>query len=223
MSTGAHGTRRERAALWIKVCGLRFSADVDAAVAAGVDAVGFVFHAPSPRNVDPPAARALGRQVPAGVAKVAVFLHPTQEQVDAALDALAPDYVQTDVADLATLRLPQGTRALPVLRSTEPAERLAAAAGRYGRYLLESGRSGAGERADWSVAAQLADQGVELVLAGGLTPANVAAAVRTVQPYGVDVSSGVERSRSVKDAQLIREFVQAARSALSGPATAIGE
>jgi hypothetical protein len=80
------------------------------------------------------------------------------------------------------------------------------------RCLFESARSGAGERADWSEAARLA-RGTQLVLAGGLESANVADAVRAVRPFGVDVSSGVERERGVKDAMRIREFIRAAREA----------
>jgi phosphoribosylanthranilate isomerase len=80
------------------------------------------------------------------------------------------------------------------------------------RCLIEGARSGMGERADWSAAARLA-RATQLVLAGGLHPANVAEAVRDVRPFGVDVSSGVERERGVKDAALIGEFIRAARAA----------
>jgi phosphoribosylanthranilate isomerase len=85
-----------------------------------------------------------------------------------------------------------------------------------GRVLFESARSGAGERADWAAAAAVAAS-TQLVLAGGLQPGNVAEAVRTVRPFGVDVSSGVERERGVKDAPLIHEFVRAARAAARAP------
>jgi phosphoribosylanthranilate isomerase len=195
--------------LWIKVCGLRTSEAIEAAVEAGADAVGFVFHEPSPRHLEAGVARGLAACVPANVEKVAVFLHPTQRLLDAALEAVRPDWVQTDAEDLATLVLPAGQRVLPVYRTGQP-PRAGTLAGR--RFLLESGRSGAGERADWPAAAALARAG-ELVLAGGLDPANVADAVVIVRPFGVDVSSGVERSRGVKDAALIREFVRAARAA----------
>jgi phosphoribosylanthranilate isomerase len=138
-----------------------------------------------------------------------VFLHPSQDLLDQALAAVQPDWVQTDAADFVTLRLPAGQRVLPVLRSGQPRpadERLPA------RFLLESGRSGAGEQADWSLAATWAKRG-ELILAGGLDPDNVAAAIGYVRPYGVDVSSGVERGRGQKDPALIRNFVNAARAA----------
>ena len=193
--------------LWIKICGLRTAEAIATAAAAGADAVGFVFHEPSPRHLAPDAARELQRAVPAGVERVAVFLRPSQALVDAVLEAIAPDWVQADAADLATLALPPGQRLLPVLRSggtlPVPLPR---------RCLLEGPRSGSGERADWPEAARLARE-TQLVLAGGLDAANVAAAVRQVRPFGVDVSSGVERERGVKDVTRIREFIGAAREA----------
>jgi phosphoribosylanthranilate isomerase len=98
---------------------------------------------------------------------------------------------------------------LPVYRTDRP---LPAQQDLPRRLLLESGRSGAGERADWKAAARLAIAG-ELVLAGGLDAENVADAVATVRPFGIDVSSGVESSRGVKEAALIRNFVSVARAA----------
>lgn len=193
--------------LWVKVCGLRSVEAIEAAAAAGANAVGFVFHEASPRHLDLATARALQAAVPAGIERVAVFLHPSQTLVDDVLDAMAPDCVQTDLGDLVTLRLPEGQRVLPVLRSGVPTGEALPP-----RCLYESGRSGAGERADWAEASRLARRAA-LVLAGGLDAANVGEAVRTVRPYGVDVSSGVERERGVKDAGRIREFLRAAREA----------
>jgi len=195
--------------LWIKICGLRTAAAIAAAVDAGADAIGFVFNAASPRNVELSAARAIAAAVPRGIEKVAVFLHPSQAEVDAAIDAVYADWVQTDAADLAGLRLPAGQRVLPVYRTDRP---LPPPQDMPRRFLLESGRSGAGERADWDTAARLTAVG-ELVLAGGLDATNVAAALAAVRPFGIDVSSGVESTRGVKDAALIRNFVSVARAA----------
>ena len=196
------------APLWIKICGLRKVADVLAAAAAGADAVGFVFHAASPRNLAPSEARLLAASVPAGIDKVAVFLHPTQAEVDAAIDALQPDWVQTDAEDLATLKLPVHQRVLPVYRTDRA---LDAHGSLPRRCLVESGRSGKGERADWNQVSRIAQQ-CEVVLAGGLDAANVADAIAAVRPFGIDVSSGVEAARGVKDAALIMNFVNAARA-----------
>jgi phosphoribosylanthranilate isomerase len=194
-------------ALWIKICGLRTPEAIAAAAEAGADAVGFVFHAASPRNVPIEQARALQRAVPTGVERVAVFLHPSQALVDEVLAAVEPDWLQTDASDLVGLRLPSGQRVLPVLRTGAGSPAAVPT-----RCLLESGRSGAGERADWSEAARLARL-TEVVLAGGLDPRNVGDALHAVRPFGVDVSSGVERERGVKDEDRIREFIRAARAA----------
>jgi phosphoribosylanthranilate isomerase len=192
---------------WIKICGLTSADAVAVAIECGVDALGFVFHAPSPRNLEPAAARALARGVPRQVARVAVTLHPSQALLDSIAADFRPDLLQTDVGDLPALRLPPGIGALPVLRA---GQRLPAAL--PARCLYESGTSGSGAMADWQEARALAAR-TELVLAGGLDAGNVAAAIRAVQPFGVDVSSGVESVPGTKDLQKIREFVAAARAA----------
>jgi phosphoribosylanthranilate isomerase len=193
--------------IWVKICGLRSPDAVAAAVAAGADAVGFVFHASSPRHVEPAAAAALARAVPPGVLKVAVTRHPTQSEIDAIIADFRPDALQTDAADLAALSLPAALGCLPVLRT---GAMLPAAL--PGRCLYESADSGCGTSADWQQARALARR-TELVLAGGLTAANVAAAIAAVRPFGVDVSSGVESAPGRKDSGKIRDFIAAARAA----------
>lgn len=196
-------------ALWVKICGLRTESAIVAAAAAGAQAVGFVFHESSPRNVSVEQAAALQRVVPAGVERVAVFLRPAQALLDQVIVALRPDWVQLDVEDLAALSVPERQRVLPVLRSGAAQRPLPA------RFLFEGAHSGSGERADWRAASQLAGD-AQMVLAGGLNAANVADAIVQVRPFGVDVSSGVESSRGVKDPARIREFVAAARAAHAG-------
>ena len=195
------------ARLWIKICGMRTREAIEAAAQAGADALGFVFHEASPRNLTVASASALQSYVPAGVERVAVFLHPAQDLVDGVVSAIQPDWVQTDAADLAALRLPAGQRVLPVFRSGQARPALLPK-----RCLLESARSGAGERADWQEAAYLAAI-TEVVLAGGLDAGNIDEAVRRVRPFGVDVSSGVESGQGVKDVVKIRDFTRSARAA----------
>ena len=102
--------------LWVKVCGLRNPADVAAACAAGANAIGFVF-APSVRRVSPAEATVAAAAAPANVQRVAVFLHPTQVELDEVLAGFKPDIVQTDAADFATLQVPAGIAVLPVVRA----------------------------------------------------------------------------------------------------------
>jgi phosphoribosylanthranilate isomerase len=193
--------------IWVKICGLTSADAVAAAVAAGADAVGFVFHAASPRNVTPAAAAELVRAVPPGVLRVAVTRHPTQAEVDAIVAGFGPDVLQSDAADYAGLALPAGLGHLPVLRTGAAVPAVVP-----GRCLYESADSGRGATADWQAARALARR-TEVVLAGGLSAANVAAAIGAVRPFGVDVSSGVEHAPGRKDVGKIRDFIAAARAA----------
>jgi phosphoribosylanthranilate isomerase len=101
--------------IWVKICGLTTREAVEAAVAAGADAVGFVF-APSKRQVSATQAAQLALGVPRRIPRVAVMLHPTQNQLDEVWSAFRPDVLQTDMEDLATLRLPMGMAVMPVMR-----------------------------------------------------------------------------------------------------------
>jgi phosphoribosylanthranilate isomerase len=192
--------------IWVKICGLTTREAVEAAVAAGADAVGFVF-APSKRQVTAAQAVQLAQGVPRRIPRVAVMLHPTQSQLDEVWSAFRPDVLQTDIEDLATLRVPAGLAVMPVVRSevrlkTTPA---------HSRVLFEGPVSGVGSTSDWHSAAQLA-RTTQLVLAGGLNATNVADAIAAVRPFGVDVSSGVEASPGIKDPARIHEFVRRARA-----------
>lgn len=191
---------------FIKVCGMTTPAAVDAAIACEVDAIGFVF-AESVRRVTTQAANDLARPARRKIAVVAVTKHPTQSLVAEILRDFKPDILQTDLADLEKLDLPRELSVLPVVR---PGPRPACELPR--RILFEGPVSGSGRTTDWDTAAELA-QRMQLVLAGGLNPRNVGAALRHVRPFGVDVSSGVEESPGVKNTQLIEQFVAAARMA----------
>jgi phosphoribosylanthranilate isomerase len=196
-------------AIWIKICGLTTREAVEAAVAAGADAVGFVFAA-SKRQVSVTQATQLAQGVPRRIPRVAVMLHPTQSQLDEVWSGFRPDVLQTDVEDLQTLRVPAGLAVMPVMRSgvgLMPDLRV-----EHSRILFEGPVSGVGSKSDWQSAAQLA-RTTELVLAGGLNAVNVADAIAAVRPFGVDVSSGVEASPGSKDPDRIHEFVRRARAA----------
>lgn len=195
--------------LWVKVCGLTTPTAVAAAVDAGVDAVGFVF-AESKRRVSPLRAAELARNVPKHIARVAVMLHPSQQELDEVWSQFRPDVLQTDIEDLGSLRIPTGLKVVPVVRAgRELPHELPT------RLLFEGPVSGMGATTDWSAAAQLASR-TQLILAGGLKPANVAAAIAAARPFGVDVSSGVEAEPGLKDPAKIHEFVRNARGAGNG-------
>jgi phosphoribosylanthranilate isomerase len=202
--------------LWIKICGMTTPEAILAAAEAGADAVGFVFYEPSPRNLTIERAVELRAHVPRALQAVAVFLHPTRELVDSVVTAVRPDLVQADLADLERLGLPCSQIALPVVRSGSLPGALPP------RVLLESARSGHGERADWGEARSLG-AAREIVLAGGLHEGNVADAIAAATPWGVDVSSGVEVTRGRKDVDLIRRFVATARTAAASAGANRGE
>jgi phosphoribosylanthranilate isomerase len=190
--------------MWIKICGMTTAAGVDAALAARVEAIGFVF-APSVRELVPESAAALARPARGRVRCVAVTRHPTQAAVDEIVRVFAPDILQSDAEDLAQLRLPAALETLPVVR-----EGGAVPLPLPSRILFEGPASGRGAVSDWSVAGALARR-AQLVLAGGLNAVNVAAAIAQVQPFGVDVSTGVEERPGVKSPAAIMNFVAAVR------------
>jgi len=198
--------------LYVKVCGLRKSAEVEAAVGAGADAIGFVL-TPSPRQLSPGAARALAALVPSGVAKVAVFRGEPLDEVRRAAAEAGVDTVQLHGGEppeaFAALRA-DGFR---LIRATSPASGTPLRTGAYGEDLLivDSPQPGSGER--WAPDALPARPAGSWLLAGGLAPDNVVAAVTALRPWGVDVSSGVESGRGVKDVGLIRSFLAATATA----------
>jgi len=197
---------------FIKVCGMTDAGAVAAALAAGVDAIGFVF-APSVRRVTPEQAASLAAPARGKVLCVAVTLHPDAALLQEIFSQFRPDVLQTDAQDLATIVLPPNVAAWPVLRGQPSGEAMSCLQPGQ-RLLFEGPRSGTGKVADWSAARTLA-AGHSLILAGGLSPTNVAEAITTVRPFGVDVSSGVEESPGRKCPALIELFVSRARAAFS--------
>ena len=192
-------------AMWVKICGLTTPAAVEAALAAGADAIGFVF-AESPRRVTTTLACQLAAPARGRARCVAVTRHPQQNEVEEILAVFRPDALQTDAGDFEHLRLPETLERLPVVRPWRAGDALPP------RPLFEGSVSGAGRTCDWGRAAEVARR-AQLVLAGGLDAGNVATAIASVRPFGVDVSSGVEARSGVKDPAEINRFVNAARTA----------
>jgi phosphoribosylanthranilate isomerase len=209
----------------IKICGLTREADVDAAVQAGADAVGFVFYAASPRAVALDRAAVLAARLPAFVQPVGLFVNAQPDQVAAACAAVPTLMLQFHGDE--TVEQCRGA-GRPYLRAARmaPGFDLLDFASRYpdARGLLldafVEGFGGGGKVFDWSLIPPSVH--CPLVLSGGLTPANVTDGVLQVRPWAVDVSSGVESAKGVKDAALIRRFCDAVREADARIADALG-
>lgn len=204
----------------IKICGFTRPEDAAFAAAAGADWLGLNFWPRSRRRIERGQAAevaAAAREARAGVALVGLFVDQPAEEIAELIDALHLDFVQLhgDESPDDIRRIgPKAIKALP-LASPVDVDRLADYACTV--FLVDTpspGRGGSGEIGDWNLAASAA-RSHRVLLAGGLTPDNVAAAVAAVSPYGVDVASGVESAPGHKEARLVERFVSAARAAFA--------
>jgi phosphoribosylanthranilate isomerase len=199
--------------MFVKVCGTTCEDDALLAVAMGADAVGFVF-APSPRQVAPQIAGDIVKRLPPEIVSIGVFQDEPPERVLRVAHKAGLRGVQlhgrepAETAQWLSARLPMVIQAFP------------AGDARVGRardyhahaVLLDAPHPGSGQVFDWSLAAEV-PAGQRLIIAGGLTADNVAAAITRARPWGVDVVSGVEREPGRKDPIKMREFIEAARAA----------
>ncbi|HYG33779.1 MAG TPA: phosphoribosylanthranilate isomerase [Clostridia bacterium] len=203
----------------VKICGITNATDALASAQAGADALGFVFYEPSPRYVSVATAAAITRQLPPFILKVGVFVNASEELVSTAtrecgLNLLQfhgdepPDYcVQFGVMSMKAFRIRDQASLSELPKFPTDAWLLDAyTAGKLG---------GTGETFNWGLASQAQLHGRPIFLAGGLTPGNVAEAVRQVKPFAVDVSSGVEVTPGKKDLAKVTAFIQAAKAALA--------
>lgn len=199
----------------IKFCGITRPEDAESAVALGVDALGFVFHAPSPRAVEPGRAAAIVRSLPPFVTSVGLFVNAPPEQVRRVADETGIAVIQyhgDESPEDCAAGPPAWIKAVRVRAAADvvqAAERFAGARA----LLLDTWDpqvyGGSGKRFDWDLVP--AERPRPVILAGGLDAGNVAGAIRRVQPWAVDVSGGIERDKGVKDAGRMREFVEEVR------------
>jgi phosphoribosylanthranilate isomerase len=210
--------------LIVKICGLSTRETLDAALQAGADMVGFVFFPPSPRHLDLATARDLGRQAKGRASKVALTVDADDATLANIVEALQPDILQLHgketVARLRDIKQAFGLPVMKVIAVATPADLaplpgFAAVADRIlfdARAPKDATRPGGlGAVFDWHVLEKL-DLKLPFMVSGGLDAGNVAEAVRVTRAGGVDVSSGVERAPGVKDPDMIRSFIRAARA-----------
>jgi phosphoribosylanthranilate isomerase len=210
----------------VKICGLSTPETLDVALAAGADMVGFVFFRPSPRNISPEAARALGLRVKERAKTVALVVDADDALLEQIIGALKPDMLQLHGHEtpqrVAAIRESFGLPVMKVLAIETKAD-LAAVAPYIGvadRLLFDARPpreatrpGGLGKPFDWHLLESL-ELPLPFMLSGGLDPVNVAEALRITRAPGVDVSSGVESAPGVKDPEKIRAFIRAARASL---------
>lgn len=206
----------------VKICGLKTSADVDAAVLAGMDAVGFVFYSPSVRAVSPNIAAQLISRLPAGADAVGLVVNATDEEF-ATIRAAASITLWQFHGDETPQRCVQLARGEPWVKAARIGAEFAfdefsLQYGGANAFLLDAlvdGYGGGGVPFDWQGIPQtwVSENAPRVVLSGGLNTHNVGEAIARLHPCAVDVSSGVESSRGVKDPALMAEFINAVRAA----------
>lgn len=202
----------------MKICGITNAEDAAAAVAAGADALGFIFYRKSPRYVEPAVAKQIIAGLPPLVVPVGVFVNEEAAAVRIIMDSCGLALAQLHGDETATYCRELARPVMKALRLKDRGTFLALAEfqGRAGvrgfvvDTFSEKAYGGTGEVTDWSLAAEAA-KAATILLAGGLTPENVGDAIKAVRPYGVDVSSGVESSPGKKDHGKIRAFLEAVR------------
>lgn len=205
----------------IKICGIR---DVDAARAAvesGADALGFMFVKSSPRYIVPESAWEILSALPPLVSTVGVFADAPVDQFCDVEEVCPTNYVQLHGRESEAVVRRCGPNVIKAVKfdaaTIEEELRRWEAVEEVEAVLVDGSEGGQGKAFDWDVMGPLADRAeVPIILAGGLTPENVGAAIRAVRPFAVDVSSGVEREKGVKDPGLIEAFCDAVREADRG-------
>jgi phosphoribosylanthranilate isomerase len=201
----------------IKICGITNLADARVAAEAGADAVGFIFCEDSPRRVSVETAEMISAQLPPHLMRVGVFVNPPADLVAGAIQRCGLTLAQFHGQETPEFCLQFGVMTMKAFRVKDAAALEEIAEYQVDAVLLDSyvnGQAGGtGAKFNWNLAVEARKFGKPIFLAGGLTPENVAEAVRMTQPFGVDVSSGVEQSPGKKDADKVRRFIAAARSA----------
>lgn len=206
--------------IWIKICGITQQQDALAVAALGVDAIGLNFYPASPRKVSPAQAEQVVAELPPGVQVYGLFVDPTEAEVEAVLAVSRIDHLQFHGGEAPEFCASFGLPYMKACRVRDYDE-TRAEIDRHAdadSILLDSYDArlpgGTGKTFDWDLAARLVSgSSKRIVLAGGLKVDNVGAAITTVRPYGVDVSSGVERAPGIKDYSKMQSFVEGVRSA----------
>jgi phosphoribosylanthranilate isomerase len=201
----------------VKICGITSVGDAEAAVEAGADMLGLMFYPDSPRHITEEMAQTIARQLPPFIIRVGVFADQAPEEVFSAMHKCGLNLLQFHGRETPEYCAQFGMMTMKAFRIRDAASLKEIPQYQTHAYLLDSyvaGKAGGtGAVFNWNLAVEAGRLGKPIFLAGGLTPENVTEAVRTVRPFGVDVSSGVEQSPGKKDPKKMRDFIAAVRSA----------
>ena len=201
----------------VKICGITNLADAQAAVEAGADALGFNFYRKSPRFLAVSAAAKISKRLPPFIMRVGVFVNAPEELVTRAISECGLGLLQFHGDEPPEFCAQFGLMSMKAFRIRDAESLKELPKYPTEAWLLDAcspeARGGTGQKFNWDLAVEAQKFGRPFFLAGGLTPENVARAVRQVRPFGVDVSSGVESSPGKKDPEKVRAFIQAAKQA----------
>ena len=202
----------------VKICGITSLEDALTAVAAGADALGFVFHPASPRHISPEQAAGIIKELPPFIQTVGLFVNEARDTVNTTADQCGLDIIQLHGEESPGYCDSVRRRVIKAFRVKDISTLDSLVQYHVAGCLLDAwspaAHGGTGQTFSWGIAAEAVKRGHRIVLAGGLTPDNVAEAVRRVNPYAVDVSSGVESSPGRKDAEKIWKFIIQARQSV---------
>ncbi|HTV61592.1 MAG TPA: phosphoribosylanthranilate isomerase [Verrucomicrobiae bacterium] len=202
----------------VKICGITNLADAQAAVEAGADAVGFIFYEKSARNVSAAQAAEISKQLPPYVMRVGVFVNAAEQVILGAIAEAGLTMLQFHGDEPPEFCGRFGLMSMKAFRIRDAGSLEGISAYETDAYLLDgysrATLGGTGRTFDWDLAMEAQKFGKPIFISGGLTPENVAAAVRKARPFGVDVSSGVEAAPGKKDHGKVRAFIEAVKGAI---------
>lgn len=203
---------------WVKICGITNLEDAQVAIEARADVLGFVFYKTSPRHVTIGAAAAISKQLPGFVMRAGVFVNALKAEVLRAIGECGLNLLQFHGDEPPDYCLQFGLMSMKAFRMRDAGTLKELKPYQTNAWLLDAyspeAAGGTGEKFNWDLAVEAQKFGKPIFLAGGLTPENVAEAVRKVRPFGVDVSSGVEISPGKKEPAKVRAFINAAKAAI---------
>lgn len=202
--------------MFVKICGITNEQDALLAVALGADALGFVF-APSPRQISPALAREIVKRLPPETVTVGVFRNETPSRIIEIVNEARLQGAQLHGQETPAMTAEVATDVRFVIKAVVAGSQDAANANNFASdaILVDGLHPGSGTAYDWELLRDIPTD-IRLMLSGGLTPENVAAGIAQVRPWGVDVSSGVEKAPGLKDAVKMRHFITNARDAVLG-------